>query len=446
MTKRRSINIIIFLCIILVIGLLASFVSFTYPLSINGNYYRYSSFVNELVLGADISDGVAITFRADLPSGEAESQYDDFKSSTILQLETILQDAGYKDSSVTSLGTDKIYVEVGNANTYQDKQEVISLIGQPEKIKFSKNSDANTSDNSDIAGKYVESVSVKSQDNGNATIYYVDIKFDKKGKEKLKSLSQTIVSESGTLYMYLGDTAISSSSLEETITDGHITMYSEDNFIDKKTTLEYANTIKKGLLDLDLVQLEATTITPTLGKNIQTMIVCALVLVVLASFVYLLIRYSTLGLMGIFNLLFFVVLGLGILQSIPFMHVNFGGVIGLALGYVLALSGVVTICEKARNEYKTGKKLHTCFKLAQKNSLAQIIISNAFVFVAGVVCALLPTMSIQSFGMTSFVLSLIAIFSSTVMFRLMLKLYTGLNAFNSKKCNFVLGEGDKNAK
>ena len=46
MTKNRSKMLIIFLAIILTIGLVASFVSFTYPLSIGGVKYKYSSFVS----------------------------------------------------------------------------------------------------------------------------------------------------------------------------------------------------------------------------------------------------------------------------------------------------------------------------------------------------------------------------------------------------------------
>ena len=46
MTKNRSKMLIIFLTIILVVGLVASFVNFTYPFSVGGVKYKYSSFIN----------------------------------------------------------------------------------------------------------------------------------------------------------------------------------------------------------------------------------------------------------------------------------------------------------------------------------------------------------------------------------------------------------------
>ena len=66
MTKNRSKMLIIFLSLVLIIGLVASFVSFTYPLSIGGVKYKYSSFVNELVLGSDINEGVLFEYQANV--------------------------------------------------------------------------------------------------------------------------------------------------------------------------------------------------------------------------------------------------------------------------------------------------------------------------------------------------------------------------------------------
>ena len=65
--------LIIFLTLILVVGLVASFVSFTYPLSVGGVKYKYSSFVNELVLGSDLSSGVMFEYQA-ITRSEADEE------------------------------------------------------------------------------------------------------------------------------------------------------------------------------------------------------------------------------------------------------------------------------------------------------------------------------------------------------------------------------------
>lgn len=446
MTKKRSINLFIFLSIILIIGIVASCVSFTLPFRINGNYYHYSCFIDELVLGADVSDGVVITYRASLPESEATDSYNDYLNNTKMGLEDILKDAGYYDSLVSSVGDDKISITIGNITSDADKDEVISLLGNPGKLKFSSESNASTAGEKDFAGKYVKSVSVKSQTGNNVAYYYVDIQLDEDGKKLMNDLSQYIVDKKGTLYMYLGDTAISSNTLDAPIIDGHLTMYSEDNFIDRASTQKYVTNIKTGLLDLDLTQLEASKVTPILGHRTTLWLAISFVVLILLSYAYLLFNYRELGAVAIFNSLFYIVISLGLIQAIPFEHINYSGVLGLGIGYVLSMTALISICETAKNEFKTGKKLHTCFKLAQRKCLFKILISNIFMFVTGIICALMPSMQVQSFGMVILVMSLVNIFCSLVLFRVMLKLYSALNFYKGERCNFRLEEGDKNAK
>ena len=441
MTKKRSIFLIIFLSIILIIGLLASFVSFTYPLSINGNYYHYSSFINELVLGSDVSKGVVITYNATTPEGE-EASHDKYMNNTVLGLEEILSDAGYKDSTVVVLENNKIQVTIGNVSTYEEQQEAISLIGNPQKLKFSSSSSSTSTNDSDISAKYVKSVEVKEQDGNGTTVFYIDIKMTSEGKAKLKALTESISADNGTMYVFLGDTTIASmdSANLGIVTDGHLTMYSQDNFVDKNSTMAYANSIRTGMLDMDLVQEESSVITASLGNRTGMWITIAFAVMILISFIFLVVKYRELGGIAIFNMLYFIVIGLGLLQSIPFIHLNMSGLLGLGLCYILAFDAIVSICESARLDYASGKKLHTCFKLAQKKSLWHILISNGFVFVAGVVCALIPNVAVNSFGGVALVLSLVNIFTSLVWFRVMLKLYSALNFYKGERCNFKVEE------
>ena len=70
MTKKRSKSLFVVFSIILVICLIACFVNFTYPLSINGNYYSYSSFVSNVKMGEDIGNSLRIVYSTKVPEGE----------------------------------------------------------------------------------------------------------------------------------------------------------------------------------------------------------------------------------------------------------------------------------------------------------------------------------------------------------------------------------------
>ncbi|MBO5910487.1 MAG: hypothetical protein J6Q15_03150, partial [Clostridia bacterium] len=245
MTKNRSKMLIICLSLILIVGLVASFVSFTYPLSIGGVKYEYSSFVNELVLGSDISEGVLFEYQ--VRDSEGYGDFDGLMDNTLVDLRNILNDSGFKNSTI-SRNVDGIRVEVGGSIEKDDSDEVINLIGSPAKLTFSTSTNP---DDAFMSGyQYVKSVSAKNMSNGIQSVYYVEISFTDKGYDIISKKSADVVAENGSIYMLLGDTQIGSSS--EAITTKSLTMTS-DNFVDMATTEEYAIKIRTGMLPLDLI-------------------------------------------------------------------------------------------------------------------------------------------------------------------------------------------------
>jgi len=149
-------------------------------------------------------------------------------------------------------------------------------------------------------------------------------------------------------------------------------------------------------------------------------------------------------LMAIFNMLFYTVLGLFFLQSVPLVHINLSGIFAIVLGYVLAVVALTNTLENARSEYAKGKKLHTSLRLGINSSVMSTITINVMLALSGIVCALMPNMAIQSFGIVTMVLSLLNIFCAQALMRLMIKLYLPFNSEDGKKCNFTREEGLNN--
>lgn len=436
MTKNRSKMLIIFLSLILVVGLVASFVNFTYPLSVGGVEYKYSSFANELVLGSDVSEGVLIEYKANTRNDADKDNYSALMQETISGIKGILEDSGFKNSTITQNGDDSIRVEVGSIVDRDDSSKAINLIGAPKLLTFSATTSAS---DAFMTASEVEKVEAKEFSNGAQTVYYVEITFTDKGFDIISKKSAEIAKEGGTLYMLLGDTQIGSSTQE--ITTKTLSL-SGDNFIDMTTTKGYAIQIRTGMLPLELVCTYNGSISASAGvrgnvANPMIYIWIAFGLMVVASAVFFVLRYKQIGLMAIFNMMFYVVLGLFFLQSVPLVHINLSGVFAMMLGYVLAVVSITNTLENARNEYAKGKKLHTCLKQAINSTLTSTIGVNVMLAIVGIVCALMPTMAIQSFGIVTMVLSLVNIFCAQALMRLMIKLYLPLNPEDGSKCNFT---------
>ena len=124
MTKKRSKSLFILFSILLVLCLVACFVNFTYPLSVNGNYYSYSNFVSNLKLGEDVSRSLRIVYRAEQSEDEINTKYNELRVATMNDLAEIVKAEGYKDVTVAEYGEDCIVVQVGNLLTIEDKKSI----------------------------------------------------------------------------------------------------------------------------------------------------------------------------------------------------------------------------------------------------------------------------------------------------------------------------------
>lgn len=440
MTRKRSKGLFVVLSIILTILLIASFVSFTYPLSVNGNYYSYSSFISNLRLGEDISNGLKIVYRTELPDGELSTNYCTLLNSTKHDLKEIIESSGYQDVTVSDYGTDGIVVNIGNIITKSDMTDLINLVGSPETISFYLGEKTETSKPLVVAND-IKSVSAQEYYDASTAknIFYVRIDF----KDQLKDYLAEKTAEGGTLNIYLGESQFTSMDLGSTgITEGIITIQS-DAFTGMDTTTYYANKIKTGTLGLELTQIECEEITPSYGIGGDMLLSIAMVIAVVACFVLLIVKYKHVGWLACYNLLFFITIGLFLLQSIPLVNINFAGILAMMLTLVLSVDSLITIIEKAKSYYNRDAKLHVAFKMAQKDSLARIMFTNALVALAGFVCLLLPSATLKSFGWVSMVMSLVNIFTSLVMMRLFINMYLPFNNTDGKKCNFH--KGGKNA-
>lgn len=431
MTKKRSKSLFVVFGIILAICLIACFVNFTYPLSLKGNYYSYSNFVTNLKFGEDVSEGLRIVYRAESNETEAATNYNSLRNSTMEDLKDIVKAQGYKDVTVAEYGDDGIVVHVGNILTIEDVNTIESLIGNPTAISFSSDSAKNEIF---ATGKDIKNVTTGSNaaEDG-SMIYYTLIEFNDNIKD--------IAAEKGKESVYIN---IGEQQLEWTygIENGMIPI-SLEGFSSILDATTFANQIKTGMLDLSLTQISSERTTATYGAKAELLVTIAMCIFVLAAFVFLIVKYKNAGWLACFNLLFFIVIGLFLLQSIPLVHINLAGIIAMLICFTLAVDGLMTVMEKAKQHYQNGMALYVAFRESQKDSLFKVLFTNALVLITGLICIFMPIPAVQSLGWVALVLSLVSVFTNLALMRLFIKMYLAINNENGQKCNFH--KGGKNA-
>lgn len=434
MTKKRSRCLFIVFTILLVIGLIATFVNFTYPLGIKGKYYSYSNFVSNLKLGEDIGTSLRLTYRADLPENELKENYDKLYDETINDLKEIFQSQGYKDVTVAASDNNRIVIQVGNIVDENDENEIVSLIGDMSQIYFSMSS---STDSAFATANDVSKIEVLNQAT-DKTYYYVRVNFKSSSLDKIKDATK----EGGTLYMLMGDTTIGTMDIESSsLTSGYLDIYSED-FVDQASATSYANKLRTGTFALQLVELENARISSSYGIGANIYLAIGMFIVILTCFGFLIYKYKHLGLVASYSMMFFLVISLFLLQSIPAVHLNFAGIIGFMVAFVVAIDSIITIYERAKSHYQSDVKLYIAMKQAQKETMAKTIISNVLLTFVGLVCLFMPSMQVHSFGWVVFVMSIVSIFNTLALMRLFIKMYLPFNNNNGKKCNFNKGGKD----
>lgn len=429
MTKGRSRSLFIVFTIILTLCLIACFVNFTYPLSVKGKYYSYSSFVSNLKLGEDVGGSLRVVYRAAAKDEyEDPTKYYQLMDSTMDSLEDIVKTQGYQDVTVVRAGDDQIIVTVGNMLTIEDINEVESLIGNPTSISFSTDSAK-----SDIfaTGRDIKKVSAGSnvsQETGEL-IYYTMIEF----KDDVKSKVEEKGAE--TIYINIGEQQLEWTYGAE---NGQIPI-SLQNFESLQDAITFANQIKTGTLDLSLTQLSSGVITSTYGVSSGVLLGIAMVLLIVAAFVFLIVKYKHAGLLACYNLLFFIVISLFLLQSIPVITINFSAMIAMLVSFILAVDYMVALFEDSKKYYNNQAKLYVAFRESQKKNLFKFLCLSALCLVSGFICLFMPVPGIKAFGWVALICSIVSMFTNLALMRVFIKMYLAFNNENGKKCNFHKG-------
>ena len=437
MTKNRSRSLFIIFSIVLVVCLIACFVNFTYPLSLKGNYYSYSNFVSNLKLGEDISSSLRIVYRAEQGEDELTTNYSQLRQSTMADLKEIVVAQGYKDVSVAEYGDDGIVIQVGNLLTVDDKDAVESLIGNPAAISFSTQSDGSEPFATAKHIASVESMQYNNSETGDIS-YLVVVQFK---SEYIKEIEEATTAK--TIYIYMGENQFASLDYSSSSVSNGIIYLESSTFKSMIDATTCANQIKTGMLSLSLTQISSDYISASYGEFSTLLLTIAMVVLTLMAFVFLIIKYRKLGLIACYNLLFFIVITLFFLQSIPLVHINLSGIIAMMVGLTLAIDSLLMQFERAKEHYENGAQLFVSFREANKETLFKILFLNALVLIVGFICVLMPVGAIRSLGWVALVVSIVSTFTNLVLMRLFVKMYLAFNNEDGSQCNFH--KGGKNA-
>lgn len=441
MLKRNSIIKFVFLALIAVLGILLC----VCPISLPNSTKTYNGFLYSIEKGLELGGGAYAEYECTLPAGSPD-KIEDVIDASLYKVRTAFGVEKYTELSVSRRGENKIRVEAAKA---KDTDYAFWYFEDGKQFSMTYEA-ASDSVSPKVIVKSTDIDNVKADYSYDTSAYGLKVTFTNEGLtnlEKLKTDAKKTADKK--IYVYLGEVNSSNLLNEYSVSDVDNNMfltaksggtYSTTNYSDVR---ELAYSITSAATGVNLTLISVGNISPKLGLNVQLILEICLLIIIVASFVLFVVRYRELGLLGALSMIFFAVLDLFLLQSIPLITLNVAGVVAIALGYMIAFVSHMILFEKMREEYAMGKKLHLSCKGGFKKALWPILDSH---FILAIICVFmwifLPG-SLKGFAIIMLVALLLSVFTTLALMRYFVATYLRINSTKAKRLGFRREEGVK---
>lgn len=423
MRKNRAVRRLIYMAVVVFIGILLCSIGFNVPFT----NYKFNGFFNGALKSTELQQGLVAVYN--IEKSNLDSDYRKDVDTTKQIIEDFFSSRN-QSVKVSRIGDTKLQVEV---NTIGQAETMLNRIGTYMQLNFR----GSAGGDKEILGTEIESISVeRNTSQGGYGAYF---KFNEDATDKLKTLTNTIVSNSESLYIYGGEdgeTEIQTISISQAITDGALFLTGEMNSYEESQN--YVSQFINGILPVKL-SLESSSyvyLTTASMENGVIISAIALALLVVGSIVYISLKYRHLGLVTAMSLVSSIILTLGITSSISIIEFSYFGMFALALVYLVAYICNLITLEKIKREYANGKKLPGSFKAGMNKSIFQILDMNIIPVLFGLLLLWVGNLQVKSFGFIIAIGFAVNLFTSLLLTRGLLNTYLTYNSTKPAKMNF----------
>lgn len=413
MSKTKSIVVVILTSILIALVGVMCFASF--PI---GKTKEFNSILSLVDKGIDISGGYYVVLEPEGASGEATAA--DIEAAMV-KLRERLDDKGYTEAVINVQDGNKIRVEIPQID---DDGTVLEVIGQTGNLTFKDSTGKEWLNGEEhIKGAYVGN----DKQNGG---YLVVLEFTAKGVSKFKQATTTIKGASDNkLYIYLGDSVVSSPTVNETINSTQATITGYDNYED---ALSIASVIDSGRLPISYTVSETRSISSKLGENAINGSVIAGAIGLLIVFILMLVLYKGMGLAADVSLIIYVLLYVIFLAIVPGVQLTLPGIAGVLLSIGMAVDANIVIFERIKEEFAMGKTVHASIKQGYRRAFVTVFDSNITTIFAALVLLLLCPGTIKGFAITLLIGIVLSLFCGVLVTRWLIELYLPITSDEQK--------------
>lgn len=423
MSKRKSITVIIFMTIVIAILSVMCFASFPIPKTVK----NYNSILSMIGQGIDLSGGYYVVLTPENSKGESDQAV---LEDAMNILRARLDDKGYTEAVISIQDGNKIRVEVPQV---EDDGTVLEVIGQTGQLTFKDSTEYEWLNGEDhIKDAYVAR---NDQEGG----FMVVLEFTARGSAKFADATNQIKDmEDNHLYIWLGDTRVSSPTVNEQINSANAQITGYETYED---ALTIASVIASGKLPIEYTVSEARSISSKLGESAISNSALMGAIGLLIVFALMLVRYRGMGLASCVALICYVLLYIVFLAIIPSVQLTLPGIAGILLAIGMAVDANIVIFERIREEYRLGKTAEAAVNHGFKRATVTVLDSNITTIFAAIILWLVCPGTIKGFAITLLIGIVLSLFTAIVLTKWLLKVFNPLVKDDEKFLNLKREEG-----
>lgn len=412
--------------IIILIGVLliaTTFAVFIFPLNskdsfrIGNSNYDFYWIAKSIKLGLDLEGGMYAVYEADLSQFSNAEDKNNAIDGTISNLESLLFNEGYPESTVTRQGENQIRVEVPSI---QDTDRLIELLGEPAVLEFK-----------DESGTVLVTGS-NHLENASARIYegqhIIALTFNAEGAKLFAEATEKNIGK--TIGIFINGEKVMEPKVNVAITDGNAIIQGNYN---QQTAKDMATKINAGTFAVNLSPISAAPISPTLGQDAMKASIIAGIVGLACIILFLILYYRGLGLAATTALIIYSIMYIYLLALIPWVQLTLPSIAGIILSIGMAVDANIIIFERIKEEKRLGglgKGIPSSVAIGFKKGLPAIIDGNVTTILGAIIMIIFGAASIKGFGITLLIGNLLSMFSALVITRLFINCFLSLNNEN----------------
>lgn len=378
-----------------------------------------------LKYGLDINGGVYVVMEAqtDLTGDELS----ELMEQTRAVIDNRVNQMGVAESSVTVEGTKRIRVEIPGV---ENADEAIAAIGKTAKLTFILADGSVVVDGSNVKDAQIAT---------DGSYYKILLEFDSDGaglfeEGTRKALSGEVTSAidgvaSNQIAIVLDNEVITHPEVQSVISGGNCEISGRYSKEEASTT---AALIRGGALPVELVEIQSSIQTATIGANALDKSIIAGAIGLGLVFIIMLVFYGMLGFIADIALLLYVVMflwsmvGMGVVLTLP-------GIAALILSIGMAVDANVIIFARIKEEIAAGKSIRVAVSAGFKNALTTVLDAQITTLIAAVVLYEVGTTSVKGFALTLMIGIVFSIFTAVVITQLFISLLASGKKFTKNK-------------